>query len=197
MKIKLFLGIIGLVLVSTCVVLAQSTIKIGYTNVDYVLSQMPEAKQIESELKSFNTQLENQLKAKVQDAQKKYEELQKAGSTMNDVVRNDKIKELENLQSSIQEFERNAANSSEQKKSTLLQPVLEKIQKAIDGVAKEEGFTFVLSTNTADGSPIILYAGDNENVSLKVLKKLGITPKPATTTTTPKTTPSNTTPKGK
>lgn len=188
MKGKQFIGIIGIVLATQFTVFAQSHLKIGYTNVDYVLSQMPEAKQIESELKSFNTQLENQLKAKVQDAQRKYEELQKSGSTMNEIVRNDKIKELENLQASIQEFERSAAASSEQKKASLLQPALDKIQKAIDAVAKEDAFNFVFSTNTADGSPILLYAGENENISSKVLKKLGITPTAPNTSTAPKTT---------
>ena len=51
MKGKQFIGIIGIVLATQCTVFAQSHLKIGYTNVDYVLSQMPEAKQIESELK--------------------------------------------------------------------------------------------------------------------------------------------------
>ena len=43
---------------------AQSSdqpLKIGYTNVEYILLQLPESKQIESSLKDHSTQLENQL----------------------------------------------------------------------------------------------------------------------------------------
>jgi outer membrane protein len=86
-------------------------LKIGYTSVEYVLSQMPESKQIESDLKAFSTQLENQLKSKYQEYQTKAEAYQKGASTMTDVVRADKEKELTNMQQSIQEFQRSADQS--------------------------------------------------------------------------------------
>jgi len=45
------------------------TQKIGYAESDYILSQLPDFKKIESELKTHGAQLENQMKAKYDDYQ--------------------------------------------------------------------------------------------------------------------------------
>ncbi|MEJ7664079.1 MAG: OmpH family outer membrane protein [Hymenobacter sp.] len=56
---------------------AQAPLKIGYTSVQYVLSQMPESKQIESSLKTYNAQLEAQMKSKYTEYQTKLDAYQK------------------------------------------------------------------------------------------------------------------------
>jgi outer membrane protein len=174
MKIK-SLVVLSFFVILTSQVFGQGTLKIGYTDVNFLLSQLPEYKQIESDLKAYEAQLQNQLKSKYKDAQDKYDALQKGGATMTEVVRQDKIKELENLQTSIQEFEKNASASFEQKRNTMIQPQFERIQKAIDDVAAENNFNFVFSANV-EGLPIILSnPGEKDNISDLVLKKLGVT----------------------
>jgi outer membrane protein len=64
----------------------------------------------------------------------------------------------------------------------LLQPAYDKIQKAIDDVAKENGYTHVFSSDQG-GVFILLYAREEDNITNIVLKKLGIEP-PAETTGT-------------
>ncbi len=49
---------------------AQTAMKIGYADVDYILSQMPEAKQVDSEYQAYEAQLQNQLQAKGQEFQR-------------------------------------------------------------------------------------------------------------------------------
>ena len=177
---------------------AQTQMKVGYTNVDYVLSQLPDSKQIESDLKTYRTQLENQLQAKYKDFQGKAEAYQKDGAGMSDVIKQDKEKELQNLQNSIREFEQNAETSLQKKQQTLLAPVLEKIQKAIKEVAKDSGYTYVFNSDAGFGTtPILLHAPEEDNISDLVLKKMGVTPG-ATANNAPanqgggKTTPANT-----
>ena len=154
---------------------AQAPLKIGYTDVQYVLAQMPESKQIESELKTYNTQLEAQLKSKYAEYQAKGEAYQKAAGTMTDVVKADKEKELQGLQQSIQEFQQSAQQSLQQKQQTLLKPALDKLQKNIDVVATENGFTYVFNSD-GGGSPLLLHAPKDGDISDLVLKKMGITP---------------------
>ena len=154
---------------------AQAPLKIGYTDVQYVLAQMSESKQIESELKTYNSQLEAQLKSKYAEYQAKGEAYQKAAGTMTDVVKADKEKELQGLQQSIQEFQQNAQQSLQQKQQALLKPALDKLQKNIDLVADENGFTYVFNSD-AGGSPLLLHAPKDGNISDLVLKKMGITP---------------------
>ena len=154
---------------------AQAPLKIGYTDVQYVLAQMPESKQIESDLKAYNTQLEAQLKSKYADYQTKGEAYQKGASTMTEVVKADKEKELQALQQSIQEFQQSAQQSLQQKQQTLLKPALDKLQKNIDLVADENGFTYVFNSD-GGGSPLLLHAPKEGDISDLVLKKMGITP---------------------
>lgn len=149
-------------------------LKIGYTSVQYVLSQMPESKQIESQLKDYSTQLKGQLDAKSNEFRTKVEAYQKGGATMTDVVKADKEKELQNLQQSIQEFQQNAEVSLQQKQQTLLKPALDKLQKNIDAVADENGYTYIL--NSDGDSPLLLHGPKDGDVSDLILKKMGITP---------------------
>lgn len=167
----------GLLLAAATTTLAQ---KIGYTNVDYVLSQMPESKQIEADLKAYSGQLDQQLQSKYKDYQTKLEAYQKGGAAMTDVVRADKEKELQTLQSSIQDFQKSADQSLQQKQQQLLKPALDKLQKAIDDVAKEAGYSYVFNSDAGYGTtPVLLHAPEDANISDLVLKKMGVTPKPA------------------
>jgi outer membrane protein len=155
-------------------------LKIGYTNAEYILSNMPEAKQIESDLKVHEQQLSSQLEAKSKDFQAKYQEYQQNAQNMIPEVRADKEQELQNLQNSIQKFQQDAQMSLQRKSGELLEPVFEKIQNAIDAVAKANGYTHVFNSGQPEaGLNILLYARDEDNISDLVLKQLGITPPPA------------------
>ncbi len=154
-------------------VMAQ--MKIGYTNVEYVLSLMPEAKQIESELSAYDKQLSARLEAKYKDYQSKVADYQQKAESYTEVVRADKESEIGNLQNSIQEFEQNAQNSMLKKRNQLLQPAFEKVGEAIEQVSKENGYTHVFNM-TVGGQSILLYAREKDNVTNLVLKKLGINP---------------------
>ena len=153
---------------------AQANLKIGYTSVQYVLSQMPESKQIESSLKTYNDQLTAQMKSKYTDYQAKLDAYQKSANTMTDVVKADKEKELTGLQQSIQEFQRSAEQSLQQKQQSLIRPALDKLQKTIDDVATENGYTYVL--NSDGDTPTLLHGPKDGDISDIVLKKMGITP---------------------
>ncbi|MCB2378823.1 OmpH family outer membrane protein [Hymenobacter sp. BT635] len=196
-KIRLALAAAVLSFSTATTALAQAPLKIGYTSVEYVLSQMPESKQIESDLKAYSTQLEAQLKSKYSDYQAKAEAYQKGASTMTEVVRADKEKELTGLQTSIQEFQRSADQSLQQKQQTLLKPALDKLQKTIDAVAEENGYTYVLNSDGA--SPVLLHGPKEGDISDLVLKKMGVTPgaaakaSPAVAPAATPATPANTT----
>ncbi len=172
---------------------AQAPLKIGYTDVQYVLAQMPESKQIESDLKAYNGQLESQLRSKSGELEAKYKAYQQGEATMTDIVKADKQKEMQNMQQSIQEFQRSAEQSLQQKQQTLLKPALDKLQKNIDLVADENGFTYVFNSD-GGGSPLLLHAPKEGDISDLVLKKMGITPGAAAPIKSGPATPATATP---
>jgi outer membrane protein len=167
--------------IGTITTQAQTTAssKIGFADVDYIFSQMPEAKQIDTELKSTQTQLKNQIDSKTQEFQKKLADYQANLNTMLDAVRQNTERELQQLQENLQKLQQDAQTTIQNKQAQLMEPVYKKVGKAIEEVAKENGYTFVLNQQIG-GLDVILYGDENNDVSDLVLKKLGVTPKPAT-----------------
>ncbi len=178
-----------IVAMSFCSVVAQAqttSTKIGYADVDYIFSQMPEAKQIDTELKSLQTQLKNQIEAKAAEFQKKYQDYTQNINTMLEAVRLNTERELQQLQQNLQKLQEDAQVTIQNKNNQLMQPVYDKMGKAITDTAKENGFSMVLSQQIG-GLDVVLYADEASDISDLVLKKLGVTPKPqdAQKSTTP------------
>lgn len=157
---------------------AQTAQKIGYADWEYIFSQMPEFKQIEAEMKTHTTQLENQFKAKNQEFEAKYKAYQSMPATTSDIIKADKERELQTMQESIQKFQQDAQASMTKKNNDLMQPVFTKVGKAIEDVAKENGYTFIINPQLGPGSDILLYSDEKYDVSDLVLKKMGVTPQP-------------------
>lgn len=152
-----------------------SPMKIGYADVEYILSQMPEAKQVEADLQAHNKQLQNQLQAKITEYQQKVQTYQQNAQTMIAEVRQDKEQELAQLEQNIQQFQQQAQLSLENKRSTLMEPLYTKLGNAIESVAKNNNYTHILNGQLG-GVDIVLFAQDQYDVSDEVLKALGVTP---------------------
>ena len=190
MRNKFLIAIFAFVTLATANVNAQQ--KIGYISLDYILAQMPEAKQVETELTATKTQYDNMYQSKVKDFQAKLADYEKNGATMADVIKADREKELQGLQGSIEEFRQNSSTSLQKKQAQLLQPLLKKVEENMHAAAKENGYAFVFNYDAGQGTtPIVLHAPDDANISDLILKRMGITPKPLTP---PVATPATTTP---
>ena len=174
MKIKLLICSFTMFIMGMTI--AQE-LKIGYTNAEYLLGLLPEAKQIEADLRAYETQLQNQLKAKYQDLQTKIGDYQANEASYNELIKADKQRELTNLQESLQQFQSDAEQSLVTKRNQLLQPAVEKIGTAIQAVAEENSYSMVLSAGSP-GFDVLLYASEKHDVSKLVLEKLGIDPPP-------------------
>ena len=181
-KLVLF-AMLGLITVVSHAQTAST--KVGYADVDYIFSQMPESKQIDADLKSLQSQLKNQIDTKYQDFQKKLADYQANLNTMIDAVRANTERELQQMQQNIEKLQQDAQTTVQTKNTQLMEPVFKKVGKAIEDVAKENGYTFILSQQIG-GLDVILYGDEKMDISDLVLKKLGVTPKPATPAPAPK-----------
>ena len=157
---------------------AAATPKIGWTNVDYVMTLLPDYKKIENELQIQQQQIEKAMQEKSKEFEDKYKAYQTNAGKWSEIIRADKEKELTRLQTDFQEFQRTSQESLQKKPQQLLHPVMVKIQGAIDEVGKESGYTYIFNMDAgANTTPIILFAGSEDlNVSNLILKKLGVDP---------------------
>ena len=150
--------------------------KIGYLNSAALLSQMDEVKQADSQLETYQKQLQKQFQTKVEAFQKKYEEVakkEKAG-LLTKAQLEAEAKKMQDEQQSLAAEEQTLAKSVQEIREKELQPILEKVNKVIADVAKEKGYNYVMDSST----PVLLYADESMDLSEAVKAKLGIAPTP-------------------
>jgi len=154
--------------------------KIGYAETDYIMSQLPEFKKLDSELKTHFSQLENQMKLKYDEFQAKLKTFQTMPASTPDAIKADKQEELATLQQSLEKFKKDAQTSYQKKQNDLLDPIYKRIGNAIEQVAKENGYAFIINPRANEGQ--VLLAWDEKfNISDLVLRKLGVVPIPRST----------------
>ncbi|GAB2563249.1 OmpH/Skp family outer membrane protein [Spirosoma aerophilum] len=168
-------------------------LKVGFTRIDYIISQLPESKQVNDQLTIQQTQAENELKRLQKEFNDKYADYQSNGPKMTEPIRRDRETELQSLQTRVQEFSRTAQESLQNKYKQLMSPILSKVQQAIDSTAKQNGYHYILNMGTG-GSSDILYASEENDITNLVLSRLSVVP---TTTPKPSTKPTPPAPKKK
>ncbi|MCS7077198.1 MAG: OmpH family outer membrane protein [Bacteroidia bacterium] len=177
---KSILAAIVIFTVSVLSVVAQplKPLKIGYTNVDYIVSLLPEAKKVEEDLVKYKQELEAAFKAKYdayENALKAYSDGVKAG-TISGPTKLQKEKDLLTMQEELGRLEKSSESQLAQKQQALLQPILDKVDKAIKEVAQENGYTYIFNSDAGAGTtPILLHGPDDGNITDLLKKKLGIT----------------------
>jgi outer membrane protein len=148
--------------------------KIGHADWDYIFSKLPEYKKIETELKTFETQLQNQIRTKSQELETKFRAYQGMPADTPEAIKKDKESELAYLQENIQKFQQDAQASMQKKQTDLVNPVFAKVGKAIEEVANENGYSYIINPELIGGGDVLLFANAKHNISNLVLKKLGV-----------------------
>jgi len=144
--------------------------KFGYINSAAVLAELPEVQQMRSNLEGLQKQLQKQGQQKVADYQTKQQaalEKQKAG-TMSPVEEKQILEELQKKEQEIMQFEQTMQQKLGTKEQELLNPILEKVNTAIQDVAKSESYQFIFDTS----SGVLLYADEAQDITAKVKAKL-------------------------
>jgi len=149
-------------------------LKIAYVKLDYVMRNLPDIKQAETDLEAFAMQLEAQLQSKAAVLREEYEALNKGGATMAEEARKKKETNFNRLRADFENFQREYQNSLENKQIELVSPIREKIQNKIEEIAKEQKYDYVLNTSVGSELDIVLYGKPELNISNLVLTRLGV-----------------------
>lgn len=153
----------------------QAEAGVGYADMEYIVRNLPDAKEIETELKSTQTQLKNQIDARTKELQAQYADFNANMNTMVDSVRMKKQHELEQAVAALEQSQQDAQITLQNKQKLMMAPVYLKVSRAIQEVAKENGYAVIL-TDRISSYRLLLYRHEQKNVSDLVLKKFGITP---------------------
>jgi len=144
--------------------------KFGYINSAELLKQMPETKRAEANLEAFVKNLEKQFGGLQTEYQTKITEFQSQEKTMVDAVKESRIRAIQELEQRMQQSQASGQQQVAAKREQLFKPILDKAEKAIKDVGKENGYDYIFDTNTGS----FVYAKESHNVMALVKKKLGI-----------------------
>jgi outer membrane protein len=167
---KIKLTIVLLVVVVSTTVFGQKTVKIGHINSNELLSAMPERTKIQKDLETYATDLRTTLETMRKEYETKIKDFQGKQDVMTEVIKNSKIKEITDLEKRITEFQQTAEADLQKKEEELLQPVIDKAKEAINTVAKEGAYTYILDSSVG----VVLYSVEGDDILPAVKKKLGL-----------------------
>jgi outer membrane protein len=145
--------------------------KIGHINSLELLDMMPEVKKANTELQALAKTYQDQLASMQKDLETKAKSLQAGEKTMTDAMKEVKYQELQTLQTNMQSTNDKGEEKIGQEKERLFKPILAKANKAIQDVAKEKNYSYVLDLG-ANGT--VVFAADSDNLMAAVKAKLGI-----------------------
>jgi len=156
---------------------SAQVIKIGYTDAQLIVAQMSEYRDILNRLQGMADSGQTEYQQLIQTYQEKLDDYQKKQALLSETARKTREQELAKMQGDIQQFLQNKEQELQEREQELMNPLLERVQNAINEVAGEKGLNLVINAQ-ASGSPVLLYADSSMDVTEFVMEKLGI-PKPA------------------
>lgn len=162
------IAVVGVALVVSS--FTASAQKVAHINLDSLITLMPESKVAQQAVQDYAKQLEQQITIMQTELQTKYAAFQTDAPNMAPIVKQTKEAELNDLNQRITDFQQQAQADYQKKSADLSKPVYEKAKKAIDQVAKESGYKYVLDTSTG----LVIYSEPTEDIINAVMKKLGI-----------------------
>lgn len=144
----------------------SAELKVGYVQVDKILQEAPQTaesgKKLEREFSPRSQELDRMAK-QIKDLETA---LDKDGLTITEAERRSKERDVQNIKTEFQRKQRELREDINLRKNEELGSLQDRINKAVQSVAKAENYDLVMYSGVA-------YAADKIDITDKVLKLLG------------------------
>ena len=150
--------------------LTASAQKLGRVNFTELYQLMPEADVAREQINTMQNEAQETYASMVEEYQTKANQYQQKSASWTAAIKESKEKELYDIQNRIQEFQQTTSHELQQHQPQLMNPIMEKAQKAVSDLAKAQGIVAVFDSGSA------LYFDENAVVDLTpaARKALGI-----------------------
>lgn len=147
--------------------------KVGFVNSTKIFKELPEAQEAQRKFDAIVKPVQDELEAKQRELQDKYEEYQKKEALLNETAKRALQQELLELEQKynafrLEKFGNDGVLAREQEK--IIEPIKDKILKAIERVAKEEKYAFVF--DQTEQVRVLLYGDASHDLTFKVIDRL-------------------------
>ncbi len=146
--------------------------KFGYLNSAALLAEVPEVKQADANLKAFQTQLMKKGQEMAKDLQEKAAllERKKEQGTISPRDYQAQMAKLQEEEEAIGKYEQEVYARLAKKREEEYRPILDRVNKAMEEVAREHDFLLVFDSSTQ----VVVYAEESLDLTPLVKAKLGI-----------------------
>jgi outer membrane protein len=165
---KRLLFVLAIVCVAAGFNKADAQVKIAVISPDEVFAVMPDVRKADSSLASYQKVLAESYADQEAELNEAYAKFVKDSVKMTPAVKEAKRTDLQSKITALQTKEQELNKALEAQKEKELKPIREKMLKAIQDVAKENGYTYVLYKEQAIVFP------EADDLTDKVKKKLNI-----------------------
>jgi Outer membrane protein len=146
---------------------AQS--KIAHINVQQLLTEMPEMKAAQAELKKLQETYTADIQGSMTELQNKYNQYSNEATSKTEEENQKRAQELQGFEKNIDDARNAAMQAMQQKQQELFAPISDKAKAAIEKVAAAQGFEYVI-----DASPgLSLIVAKGKDLLPAVKKELG------------------------
>ncbi len=135
----------------------------AHLNLGNLLESLPEVKTANTQLETLQKSLAAKGKTMMDDYQKqaqaaseKYQQ-----GLLSEVQAKQEAERLKKIEDKIAAFDQSATAQIQKKRQELMQPILIKIDKAIQAVAKEKGYKMIFDTSVFNA---LLYAKESDDI---------------------------------
>jgi len=163
--------IIVMVLLLLPLGMVAQELKIAVVKANDILAQMPEVIAMQAEMEKQQQIYQKEMKSFDDDYTRKYQDFMNQQDSLPENISKIRMQELQQMQMRMENFQQFATQELEKRQTELYAPIQEKLQKAIDQVGEENGYTLMLVYNPN----IILFMGKSAiDATDKVKAKLGL-----------------------
>ena len=129
--------------------------KFGHINSQELLAIFPESEDAQAQLQKYQKELEGQLEKMQVEYNNKLNNYVQQKDTISSFLRENKEKELQEMQQRMQSYQQNAQQELKKKESTLIQPLLLKANNAIKAIGERDKYVYIFDK----GAGAIIYEG--------------------------------------
>ncbi len=166
-QIKRIAVAIVLFVAATSFVNAQA--KIAHIDVQKLLSEMPEMKAAEAELKKLEETYRADIESSMTEFQNKLTQYRNESASKSEEENQKRALEVQGFEKNISEAQQTARQELQNKQAELLGPITEKAKKAIESVAAAQGLDYVIDATQGGG----LIVAKGKDILPDVKKQLG------------------------
>jgi len=149
---------------------SQAQTKIAHIDSNILIESMPDFQDAKSQMNKLQNSYKSQIEDMYKELEEKRERYESEVESQTDEENERRMMDFQESQQRIMQFQQSAQQELDNKQEELLQPLLERAKKAIEKVAKDKGFQYVL--DSAEGGNVIVAEGYNMLSDVK--KELGI-----------------------